>query len=358
MQNTNTSLDGRHASPDAQMELRRRSIHYFKQGIKRAEIARRLGMSRQWVTKIIRVYLTTGEDAAVAGQKRGMKEATAQARRSLSKAEETQVRSWIVDKNPRQLKFDFGLWTARAVQKLILRELGKELAIRTVRKYLNLWGMTPQRPKKKAIQQDDEAVKQWLEKDYPAIAARAKKEKALIFWEDETTVQQDTNWVRGYAPCGETPTIEHDRRSCYGAPVMISAVNNQGLSFFCFQKKAVTRYSFIRFLHRLIKENVSAGRKLFVICDNVKFHHAKLVQAWCEKHKSEIELFFLPAYSPELNPDEFINRGLKTKLRLSAAKNHEETLALAKDITAQYKTEMEPIRKCFEVPSTRYAQAA
>ena len=117
--------------------------------------------------------------------------------------------------------------------------------------------MTPQRPKKKAIQQND----------------------AAIFWEDETAVQQDANWVRGYAPRGRTPTILHDRRACYGAPVMISAVNNQGLSAFAFQRSAVRRYSFIRFLHRLIKDYRKEARKLF----------------------------FLPAYSPELNPDEFLS---------------------------------------------------
>ena len=142
----------------------------------------------------------------------------------------------IVDKNPAQLKFDFALWTAKAVRQLIYREFGRQLDLSTVRRYLRSWGMTPQRPKKKAIQQDDAAVQRWLETDYPAIAERAKKEKATIFWEDETAVQQDTNWIRGYAPRGKTPTILHDRRACYGAPVMISAVNNQGLSAFAFQQ--------------------------------------------------------------------------------------------------------------------------
>ena len=220
----------------------------------------------------------------------------------------------MIDNNPRQLKLDFALWTARGVRKLIVDRLNKHLSLTTVRRYLRSWGMTPQRPKKKAIQQDDAAVKQWIETEYPAIAQRAKKENATIFWEDETAVQQDTNWVRGY--------------------------------------------DFIRFLHRLIQENREAGRKLFVICDNCRVHHAKLVQAWCEKHKDEIELFFLPAYSPELNPDEFINRQLKTQLRLHAPRNHAKTLELAKEITTDFKLRQSPIRACFEVESTLYAKAA
>ena len=355
---TTTTLDGRKATPEAQLELRRRCIVYFRDGVKRAEIARRLGLSRQWVTKIIKIYQTEGFDSAVAGKKRGLNEAAASEKRRLSREEEKKVANWIVDKNPAQLKFDFALWTAKAVRQLIYREFGRQLDLSTVRRYLRSWGMTPQRPKKKAIQQDDAAVQRWLETDYPAIAERAKKEKATIFWEDETAVQQDTNWIRGYAPRGKTPTILHDRRACYGAPVMISAVNNQGLSAFAFQRSAMRRYSFIRFLHRLIKDYGGKGRKLFVICDNCRIHHAKLVAAWCEAHKEEIELFFLPSYSPELNPDEFLNRQLKTSLRVKGPKNHEETLEHAKEITSTFKSQKTPIRACFTNESTLYAQAA
>ena len=139
---------------------------------------------------------------------------------------------------------------------------------------------------------------------------------------------------------------------------MISAVNNQGLSAFAFQRSAVRRYSFIRFLHRLIKDYGSKGRKLFVICDNCRIHHAKLVAAWCEAHKEEIELFFLPSYSPELNPDEFLNRQLKTSLRVKRPKNHEETLEHAKEITSSFKSQKTPIRACFTNETTLYARAA
>ena len=352
------TLDGRKTTPEAQLELRRRCVIYFRDGVKRAEIARRPGLSRQWVTKIIKIYQAEGFDSAVAGKKRGMSEASAAGMRMLSHEEAKKVANWIVDKNPAQLKFDFALWTAKAVRQRSYREFGRQLALSTVRNYLRSWGMTPQRPKKKAIQQDDAAVRRWLETDYPAIAERAKKEKATIFWEDETAVEQDTNWIRGYAPRGKTPTILHDRRAGCGAPVMISAVNNQGLSAFAFQRSAVRRYSFIRFLHRLIKDYGGKGRKLFVICDNCRIHHAKLVAAWCEAHKEEIELFFLPSYSPELNPDEFLNRQLKTSLRVKEPKNHEETLEHAKEITTTFKSEKTPIRDCFTNESTLYAQAA
>lgn len=146
---TTTTIDGRKATPEAQLELRRRCIVYFRDGVKRAEIARRLGLSRQWVTKIIKIYQTEGFDSAVAGKKRGLNEAAASEKRRLSREEEKKVANWIVDKNPAQLKFDFALWTAKAVRQLIYREFGRQLDLSTVRRYLRSWGMTPQRPKRK-----------------------------------------------------------------------------------------------------------------------------------------------------------------------------------------------------------------
>ena len=134
---TTTTLDGRKATPEAQLE------------VKRAEIARRLGLSRQWVTKIIKIYQTEGFDSAVAGKKRGLNEAAASEKRRLSREKEKKVANWIVDKNPAQLKFAFALWTAKAVRQLIYREFGRQLDLSTVRRYLRSWGMTPQRPKKK-----------------------------------------------------------------------------------------------------------------------------------------------------------------------------------------------------------------
>ena len=101
---TTTTLDGRKATPEAQLELRRRCIVYFRDGVKRAEIARRLGLSRQWVTKIIKIYQTEGFDSAVAGKKRGLNEAAASEKRRLSREEEKKVANWIVDKNPVNVK--------------------------------------------------------------------------------------------------------------------------------------------------------------------------------------------------------------------------------------------------------------
>lgn len=355
-ENVPTGLDGRRLPEAAQRALRERAIAAYKQGMKRGDITRALGMSRQWVWKVLRSFDKHGERAAVIGHRRGPKSETVGKMKVLTSQEERQLQAWIVDKNPKQMKFEWALWTRRAVQELVKAQFGKDIAIRTVGEYFKRWGMTPQRPKKKALQQDPEKVAAWLEQVYPAISKRAKEEGATIFWQDETAVKQDSNWVRGYAPKGQTPILLEDTRGKYGAPVMVSAINNQGKCFFLFQRKAVTSYDFIRFLHRLIADTRAAGRKLFVICDNAKIHHSRLVQAWTKKHESEIELFFLPAYSPTLNPDEYLNRHLKTELRLRPSGTHEKNLERAREFMNKCRQDPEKITRCFEPEEVRYAR--
>ena len=150
-------------TPDAQQELRRRCVIYFRDGVKRAEIARRLGLSRQWVTLVIEVYQTEGFESAVAGKKRGMNEAAAQDRRLLTREEEQKVAGWIIDKNPAQMN----LVDCQGRAEVDLSGAQEGSFHVDGMTYLRSWGMTPQRPKKKAIQQNDAAVKQWLGTDYP-----------------------------------------------------------------------------------------------------------------------------------------------------------------------------------------------
>lgn len=350
------SLDGRKLSLSTQKALRQRVIEAYKKGIKRTQIAKTFGMSRQWVWKVLRAFEKHGEEAAIAGHSRGPKPETSDKMRRLSRQEEAKLMAWIIDSNPSQLKFPWAVWTRKAVRDLIRREFGKEIAIRTISAYMKRWNMTPQRPKKKALQQDPVAVSKWLEETYPQIEQRAKAENALILWQDETAVKQDSNWVRSNAPKGQTPVLVENARTNYGAPVMISAINNQGKCFFLLQRKAVNAYHFIRFLHRLILDLGGNGRKLFVICDNARIYHARIVQRWIEAHEKEIELFYLPAYWPTLNPDEYLNRNLKTELRLQAAGTHDDNLERAHAFMERCQRETWRVQACFLPEDVQYAQ--
>ncbi len=175
------------------------------------------------------------------------------------------------------------------------------------------WGFSPQKPKKRAYEQSPKAVKQWLETKYPAIKSRAKDEGAEIHWGDETGIKNNCNHGRSYSPKGRMP-VKKSMSKRFSIN-MISALSNQGLLRFMMYDETMTARVLLRFLKRLIED---AGRKVFLVLDNLRVHHAKLVKAWLEKHIYEIEIFYLPAYSPGLNPDEYLNADLKAGIRSAA----------------------------------------
>ncbi len=86
---------------------------------------------------------------------------------------------------------------------LIEQKCSLKLSVRTVGKYLKRWGFTPQKPIKKAYEQQPEAVKAWLDEHYPAIADKAKAEDGEIHWGDETALTNTDARGRGYAPAGQ-----------------------------------------------------------------------------------------------------------------------------------------------------------
>ena len=135
--------------------------------------------------------------------------------RKLTLAAEAWIRDQIVQRDPRQLQMPFALWTRPAIRQLIRERFGVDLQVRLVGKHLQRWGFTPQRPVKRAMEQNPVAVRQWLDVDYPQVRARALREGAVIYWVDETAVKEDAHWVRGYAPKVQTPVLEHPARRAF-----------------------------------------------------------------------------------------------------------------------------------------------
>ena len=200
----------------------------------------------------------------------------------------------------------YALWTRESVRELIKDQLRIDLPIRTVGHYLKRWGMTVQKPVKRAYEQQPAHVQKWLEEDYPEIQAKAKEEAAEIYWGDETGLRNDTQHERGYAPKGKTPVIRlNAKRESIN---MISAITNQGKVRFKMFEGGMNASILIDFLKRLVKD---ANRKVILILDNLRVHHAKKVKDWLVGKEEQIEIFYLPPYSPELNPDEYLNCDLK-----------------------------------------------
>ena len=299
--------DFRSIGRSAQEELRRRAVFLVEHdGLSQVEAARLVGVQRQAVNIWVRRYRAAGEDGLLDGRRVSPR----RGKGLLSDAQCRQVRDWITDRTPDQLKLSFALWTARAVLELIEQRFGIRLGLSTMQLYLQRWGMSPQKPMARARERQPMAISAWLQKDYPVIAARAKREKAVIYWGDETGISNQDQIGRSWAPKGQTPIATRDAKRF--AESMISAVSNRGLMRFMLYDGALNIERFLTFLRRLIKD---AGQKVFLIVDNLKVHHAKKVKAWVTAHVHEIELFYLPAYAPDHNPDEYLNNDLKQQLR-------------------------------------------
>lgn len=294
--------DTRKLKPEVQQELRKQAIRLRKAGKPYMEIGQILGVHHTNVCKWWKAY-EQGGLKAIKNRQRGRPKGS---NRTLSADQEIEIQRSMKDHCPDQLKLPFALWTRIAVQQLIKQLYSIQMPIRTVGEYLKRWGFTPQKPITRAYEKNPKAVKQWLQESYPAIAQRAKKEKAEIHWGDETGLLNNAYYHRSYAPAGKTPAVrlpsKRERVS------MISSVTNQGKVRFMLYDQAMNAKTFIKFVDRLIK---GADRKIFLIVDNLRTHHSKPVKQWLEEHEQEIEVFFLPSYSPELNPDEYLNRDLK-----------------------------------------------
>nr|RNF77417.1 IS630 family transposase [Acidithiobacillus sulfuriphilus] len=273
--------------------------------------------------------------------------------RKLTLAAEAWIRDQIVQGNPQQLKMPFALWTRPAIRALIRDHFGVDLQERLIGKYLKRWGFTPQRPVKRALEQNPEAVRQWLEQDYPRLRAQAAQEGAVIYWGDETAVKEDAHWVRGYAPRGQTPVLAVPAR--WTTLSMISAISPRGEVAFQIVEGSIDAERFIAFLAALIQD---APKKIYLVVDNLRVHHAKVVTAWLADKKDRIELAFLPPYAPESNPDEYLNRDFKTALRTGAVSTDKNSL-LAKATAFMQGLRQMPhkVASYFRHPAARYAMS-
>lgn len=271
--------------------------------------------------------------------------------RRLLPHEESRIKKDLVDHCPDQLKLPFALWTRQAVRLHIKSLFEIELPIRTVGEYLKRWGFTPQKPVKRAYQRSDVAVQKWLDEQFPAIKKQAKEEDADIFWGDETGIRNDESKGRSYAPKGKTPVQMVN-------PVpekinMISAISNQGKLHFMFYRETMSAQKMIEFMERVIHDN---ERKVFLILDNLRVHHSKVLDEFLKENVAFIKLFFLPSYSPDLNPDEYLNRDLKANLNnkpLGRAKGKSEKHAQShmKDLSIN----SEHVTRLFHAESVLYA---
>lgn len=293
--------DARSLSPDAQAALRLRAITAIAAGMPKGVAARTFSVSRQAILNWIN-RSNSGEEDALSPRKRGPKNA----HRKLKGWQAAIICNVIRDRNPEQLKLPFVLWTSKAIRRLIIKKFNVVLSARSVRRYLAQWGFTPQKPVRIAYERDPVTVKVWLTERYPSIRSLAKRQKARIYWGDAMGARSDHQAGRSYSPRGKTP-VRLGTGYRFGANILSAITNRGDLSFMIF-KRRFTSAVFIRFLRRLVKHS---RRKVFLIVDGHPVHRSRKVQSWVKQNNLHLRMYFLPPYSPELNPDEMLNQDVK-----------------------------------------------
>jgi transposase len=339
--------DARNQSLAELHERRKQVIRLHRKQFGVMQIVELTGLSWPAVRTAIDLY-EAGGLAAIRPKERGKKSGEG---RKLSPDQEAHIQKLIAEKRPEQLKMEFALWTRAAVGQLIEAEFQIKLSVRGVGKYLRRWGFTPQKPIRRAYEQSPEAVKKWLDEDYPSIAAKAKAEGGEIHWGDETALVNTHVRGRSYAPKGETPvTLAPGSRQKLS---MISTVTNKGQARWMIIDGNFHADRLIEFLEALIKDAV---KKVFLILDNLRAHHSKPVKDWLAGHAGRIEVFYLPSYAPELNPDERLNADMKHAIGAKVPVRTKPKLkGAAEDHMTMIGKSPDRVRAYFQDPRVKYA---
>lgn len=339
--------DFRKLDPATQAELRRVAVAMVEAGKTRVEAAAAVGVNRRFVGEWVEAVRQSGE-AALEGGRRGRRPGE---QKALAPPQEQRIRRLLADRCPDQLRLPFALWTREAVGALIERETGVRLSASALGRSLRVWGFTAQRPARRALERREPAVRAWLRQEYPAIAERAKVEGAEIHWADETGLSNQANYGRSFAPKGKTPV--RLRSAARVTQSMISSLTNRGTLRFMVYDGALTATTFLAFLRRLVQ---GAGRKLFVIADNLRVHRARRVTTWVKANAERIELFYLPPYAPEHNPDEFLNNDVKQAMaRRQVPRDKASLKAGLTSYMRSLQRRPAKVRAFFQAASVRYA---
>jgi transposase len=338
------TIDARAFSHATLEEMRTSAVKRVADGESPEAVAVGLGVNRRTMYRWLANYHYGGANALKAKPIPG-------APRKLGATQMERLARIVRDENPLQRKFEYALWTLAMIRELIRREFDVAISEVSVGRLMKRLGFSPQRPLYRAWQQNPVLVETWRNFEYPQIAARAKREGAMIFFADESGLRSDHHAGTTWAPVGKTPVIKATGAR-YGLN-MLSAVSATGNFRFMLLDGRVNAGVFVEFLQRLIK---GMRRKVFLIVDGHPAHKAKLVRNFAETHADRIELFYLPPYAPELNPDELVWAHVKTKVAKVTAQTKVELTTAVERVMRRLQEMPKLVASFFHVPTCAYAK--
>jgi len=338
--------DARSLSSEAQETIRKLGVEAVCSGMTQVEAGHRFKVARGTVAMWMKHYREGGL-SCLSRKRKGRPGG----KYRLGASQEGMIIKLITDRTPDQLKLPFMLWTREAVQSLIRGRFGVEVSLMTAGRWLKRWGFTPQKPVRRAFEQDPEAIKAWLDQEYPRIRAAAKREGAEIHWGDEMGLRSDHQSGRSYGLKGQTPVISGtgQRFGCQ----MISSLTNRGTLRFMVFKGKFQAGVFLKFLVRLVR---SCQVKIYLIVDGHPVHKSRRVKRWLSERKNKLLLFYLPAYAPELNPDEYLNHDVKANsVGRRRASDQKDLMANVRGYLRSTQKQPAVVKRFFHAEPVRYA---
>ena len=335
--------DGRAIPHAVREEIRKRAVSRVLAGESPAAVIEALGFHRSCIYDWLEQYRRYGEDGLetkpIPGRPRKFDEAL-----WVDELRE------LIRTNPRQLDFNDALWTRDMIRELLQRQFRVKVSPRTVSNILKRLDITVQRPRLKAVEQDPEAVKQWLQQDWPAIRAEAKAAGAVVFFGDESNLRSDAHRGTTWGIKGETPVVPKTGRRF--SLNLLSAVSPRGELLFMVTDKRVNAETFIEFLRRLL---VGAERPIYLVLDGHPVHRSKKVRQFVERQDGRLKLFTLPPYSPELNPDELVWNVIKRKVSgRTTIENKDAMRRLVRSALRKLQRSTETLKRLFHEKHVAY----
>jgi transposase len=334
--------DGRAFDHTTLQQMRQQAVKAVRSGMPVKEVALAFGMNTRTVFRWLAAFVSGGQNALQAKEIPGRPPL-------LTEEEMRWIARAVREQTPQQFKFEFGLWTLSLIGHLIQRQFGKKLSRATVQRAMKALGFSVQKPLYQAWQQDPVLVREWEQQTWPAIRAEAKAAGASLYFGDEAGMRSDHHTGATWAPVGETPVVEATGRRF--SLNMISAVGTRGEFRFMLHEGTVNAPVFLEFLKRLL---VGAEHPVFLVVDGHPMHKSRQVRSFIEEQHGRLKLFYLPPYSPQLNPDEVVWAHVKRRVSRQIIQNMQ-------DMKKQILGALRHIQKCpalvksfFQQPECQY----
>lgn len=346
MKSVTARRDGRSLDHGTLEEMRRLAVRRVLGGETQAAVARSLEMYPSNLARWMAIYREAGEEGLASRKATGRPS-------TLTKKQQGQLCRWIVEKNPRQFKFPFALWTLPLIGQVIEERFGVVLHKTTIARMLRRLGLTPQRPVRRAFSRDEEACRRWAEEEFPGIVRQVRRKQSTLLFQDETGVHEDGPVARTWGRRGKTPVVQVTGRR--DRVNVISTISPRGRLWFRCYRGNLNAARFIGFLRDLLHD---VRGEIDLVLDRHPAHVAAATRRFLHEHRARLRVHFLPAYAPELNPDEHVWGYLKNMFRREPLEPGDDLHTAVENSMETIRIDKRLVRSFFGHPEVAYVKRA